>query len=198
MVTDLTLQLRAKPGPYACTQVGGIQTNYLIGLTYTGRRTMWVSVTDDPNQCVTGTNGEFIAGSAWAAADATKAIMSGAWPTPPPISCEGPSSARLSDVMVPAGSTSLTICAHRAHVITSNYNDLVSALNGLKSHRWIHECTNTGRPGTGYWLIFGYPAGPPATVDVNTGCRPQVENGSLQADSAGNVVSIIKRLGAGH
>lgn len=159
---------------------------------------MWASVIDDPNHCVTGTNEEFVAGSAWAAADAEKAFATGAWPPPPSISCHGPADDRLSDVMVPAGSTSLTICAHRAHVITSNYRDLVAALNGLKSHRRSHDCINTGRPGTDYRLIYGYSSGQPATVDVDTGCRPSVENGGLQADGTGNVMPIIKRLGAGH
>jgi hypothetical protein len=194
MVDELTLLPREISGrSFGCSQVGGLQFNYLIGLTYANHATMWVSVTDDPNQCVTGTNGEFATDSPFAGADATKALKSGTWPAPPPISCTGPQASRLTQRLVPAGSTSLTICGERTHVITSNYQTLVSTLNALKTHIWTTECVKA-KPGSDYQLIFGYPVGPTETVNVDAGCRPPIANGNIQADSTGGVVSIIKQL----
>jgi hypothetical protein len=196
LVSDLSLQPRAIPEA-GCSQVAGPQINYLIALTYARGRTMWVSITDDPSQCITGTNGEFVAASMSAAANATKTLVTGTWPASQPISCEGPHGNRLTQRLVPTGSTSLTICAQRTHVIKSNYRDLVSALNALPRHGWSGGCVNT-RPGADYQLIFGYPTGPPETVDVETGCQPPVTNGALQADTTGKVVPIIQRLTGGH
>lgn len=194
MVDELTLLPREIPGrSFGCSQVGGLQFNYLIGLTYVNHATMWVSVTDDPNQCVTGTNGEFATDSPLAGADATKALKSGTWPAAPPISCTGPQGSRLTQRLVPPGSTSLTICGQRTHVITSNHQTLVSALNALKTHIRTTECVKA-KPGFDYRLIFGYPVGPTEAINVDAGCRPPITNGNIQADSTGGVVSIIKQL----
>ena len=35
------------------------QTNYLIGLAYPGGARIWVSATDEPNGCISASNGEF-------------------------------------------------------------------------------------------------------------------------------------------
>lgn len=199
MVNELTWQPRGIPGrTYSCSQVGGPQFNYLIGLTYANHATMWVSVTDDPNWCVTGTNGEFATDSAFAGADATKAYRSGTWPTPRPANCQLALGGRLADSLVPAGSTSVTICGHTTHVITSNYQPLVTALNALKTHQSNRACSGEARPGAHYSLVFGFPVGPPDIVNVDTGCRPPIDNGTLQANTTGNVVSIIQQLGRRH
>lgn len=62
-LASLAGQLTWKPHsprqPIACTAVGGPQTNYLIGLAYPGGARIWVAATDEPNECVGASNGEF-------------------------------------------------------------------------------------------------------------------------------------------
>ena len=50
------------------------------------------------------------------------------------------------------------------------------------------------RPRRFYRLLFSYPEGPPVGVDILTGCYPEIDNYSLQANSASSIVPIIHRL----
>jgi len=121
--------------------MGGKQTNYLIGLTYPGGGRIWVAATQDPNDCVATSNGEF---SSFGVVGpiVSRAFTSGRWPARQPASCHryGQDIGRLGQhaAMVPAGSTSLIICTHTAHVFTAGYQALTTALNALPT-RPAHE-----------------------------------------------------------
>ncbi len=200
----LTWQPRRVPGQeIACTEMGGKQTNYLIGLTYYGGATVWVSATDDPNGCVGTTNGEF-ASSGVVRAQVSTAFTSGQWPAPKPVSCT-PSSqdaGRLGQdtVMVPAGSTSLTICGSKNRTLTSGYQGLITALNELPTRVSSRRCSaSAGGPGSygateNYRLLFSYPQGPQVLVNIFGGCVPPIDNLSLQANNASSIVPILQQL----
>ncbi len=63
----------------ACFTMGGPQVNYLIGLTYQGGGRLWVSATQDPNECVPSSNGEFTSFGVVGGL-VTEAFKSGRWP----------------------------------------------------------------------------------------------------------------------
>jgi hypothetical protein len=200
----LTWQPRRVPGQeIPCTDMGGRQTNYLIGLSYSGGATIWVSATDDPNACVGTTNGEF-ASSGVVGAEVSTAFTSGRWPAPKPASCH-PSSQDLGRLgqdtaMVPAGSTSLTICASKDRTLTSGYQGLVTALNQLPTRVSSRGCSaSSGGPESygateNYELLFSYPQGPQVAVNVISGCIPAIDSLYLQANSASSIVPILQQL----
>jgi hypothetical protein len=64
----------------------GPQTNYLIGLAYPGGARIWVAATDEPNECVATSNGEFTSSGIIGPA-VSKAFASGQWPARTPVSC---------------------------------------------------------------------------------------------------------------
>src|SRR5207248_9014621 len=86
LAAQLTWQPRRSTQPGPCTLVGGPQTNYLIGLTYPGGARIWVAATDDPNECVAASNGEFTSSGIIGPA-VSPAFASGRWPARPPVSC---------------------------------------------------------------------------------------------------------------
>ncbi|HLQ54822.1 MAG TPA: hypothetical protein VK162_11170 [Streptosporangiaceae bacterium] len=196
---QLTWQPRRRPGqPTACTLVGGKQTNYLIGLTYSGGGTIWVAATHDPNDCVSSSNGKF-ASFGVVGPRVSRAFASGRWPARQPVSCNRPGQdiGRLGQdtAMVPAGSTSLTICAPTARTLTSGYQTLVSALNSLPARPSTRSCSPTPRPSAPkYQLLFSYPQGPPVLVSIISGCHPEIDNLSLQSNSASSILPIIQQL----
>ena len=97
--------------------------------------------------------------------------------------------------MVPAGPTSLTICAPKAHrTITSGYQALARALDRLPTRISTHACSGSPGPGSYYELLFSYPQGPPVSVTVAVGCHPAIDNGGVQAASASSVMPIIRQL----
>ena len=104
--------------------------------------------------------------------------------------------------MVPAGSTALVICSPHARVIGSGYRALVSALNSLPARASTRSCTGrrpagarpASRPGRSYRLLFSYPQGPPVIVRILLGCYPEIDNLSLQADSAASIIPLIDKL----
>jgi len=150
---------------------------------------------DEPNLCVGGANGEFTADTGFAGRDVTKAYSTGVWPARQPANCRLPGGGRLGQdtTMVPAGVTSLTICTNSGRVIKSGYESLVSALNKLPISPSNGTCISHGH-GVTYQLLFSYPAGPPAVVDVASACSPPIDNLSAQADSTGSVLPIIQQL----
>jgi len=197
LAAQLSRQPRKIPGQQiACTLVGGRQTNYIIGLTYPGGGVVWVAATVDPNACVTTSNGEFTSFGRIGLLT-QRAFKTGLWPNRPRPSCKFWETGRLGQerAMVPAGVTSLLICtAHRVRMITSGYQPLVVRLNGLPKRPSIGGCSNTGRRGPYYRLLFSYPNGPPVWVDINVGCYPEIDNFSLQSNSASSVLPILSRL----
>jgi len=196
---QVTWQPRRVPGQQVfCTLMGGRQTNYLIRLTYPGGATIWVAATDEPNECVDASNGEFTS-SGIIGPDVSRAFASGRWPAPQPVSCARPRQdiGRLGQdtAMVPAGSTSLIICATKAHTLTSGYQPLVLALNRLPTRPSTRSCSPSPRPSAPmYQLLFSYPQGPPVSVFIISGCYPEIDNLGLQSNSASNILPVIQQL----
>jgi hypothetical protein len=196
---QLTWQPRRLPGQQTgCTLIGGPQTNYLIGLTYPGGATIWVAATDEPNECVNTSNGEFTSFGV-VGPDVSRAFASGRWPAPQLVSCTRPRQdiGRLGQdtAMVPAGSTSLTICASKAHTLTSGYQTLLSALNRLPTRPSTRSCSPSPRPSAPkYQLLFSYPEGPPVSVFITSGCHPEIDNLDLQSSSASSILPVIQQL----
>jgi hypothetical protein len=184
-----------------CAGVGGPQTNYLVGLTYPGGATIWVAATDDARECVAASNGEFTSDSL-IGHQVSEAFASGRWPARPPVSCQGATGRLGQDMaMVPAGTSSLTICTLKAQhalkadrTITSGYRALVQALDRLPTRLSTHLCSGSPSPGSYYVLLFSYPEGPPVRVAVTVGCRPAIDNNGVQAESASTVLPIIQQL----
>jgi len=184
-----------------CTLMGGPQTDYLIGLTYTGGGTVWVAAALDPNDCVGTSNGQFTSfGTVGPVVQ--RAFRSGRWPPRQRVSCTGPNLAAgrrgQETTMVPPGATSLVICAPAAHSIRSGYQALVAALDSLPTRLSTRQCSEVHRPSArsrrGYRLLFSYPAGPPVLVVIAAACYPAIDNLSLQANSASSILPIISRL----
>jgi hypothetical protein len=200
----LTWQPRGGPDQQLpCTLIGGKQTNYLIGLAYPGRGVVWVTTEDDPNHCFGSFNGEFMSFGVIGAI-VSKAFTSGRWPARQPDSCHGggPEVGRLGQdtALVPAGSTSLTICVHGGgRTFASGYQRLVLALNALRVRPSTHTCYHTtGRYGPFYQLVFAYRQGPAVDIMINSGCQPEIDNLSLQSESASTVLPIVTRLLRAH
>jgi hypothetical protein len=205
LAAQLSRQPRAPGHPIACTHVGGEQTNFLIGLAYRGGRRIWVAATDDPNSCVATSNGEFTSFGV-VGPTVTQAFTASRWPARQPAACPRPGlsggeTGRLGQeaVMVPPGSTSLTICGPAARTLTagltSGYQALASALNALPAWPSTRSCSGgPGPAGSFYELLFSYPQGPPVQVTIDGGCRPAIDNGSLQSPSARTILPIIQRL----
>ncbi len=194
---DLAWLPRLLPGQQIpCALVLGPQSNYLIGLAYRGGGRIWVSTTADLTGCVLTSNGDFTTfGNA--SAQAAKAVRMGRWPEPPrSVSCGSGGRLGQETVMVPAGSTSLTICAGRTvRILTSGYQGLVAALNALPARTSTWGCSS--KPpfhGQNYQLEFAYPQGPAVQVRVSPHCYPAIDNLSLQAYSAKAILPIIERL----
>ena len=196
---ELTWQPRKHPGQdFACTEVGGTQVNYLIGLTYPGRGRLWVAATRDPNDCVDSSNGEFTSFGVIGGL-VTRAFKSGRWPARHPASChDAGTGGRLGQdrAMVPPGATSVSICGgHGGPTLTSGYAGLAAALNALPAKASDRQCSMApGHHGRSYSLLFGYGEGPVVRVNVSSGCFPAIDNGSLQSGSARAIVPIISRL----
>jgi hypothetical protein len=183
---------------FVCPDVGGRQVNYLIGLTYRGGGRVWVAATQDPSGCTAASNGEFTS-SGLVGPTVSQAFASGRWPARQSTSCNrhGQDLGRLGQgtVMVPASSVSLTICAPAAHVLTSGYQALTSALNLLPARPSTNTCSGAGGPAAPFYqLLFSYPQGPPVQVTIADGCRPAINNSSLQSPSASTIEPIISHL----
>jgi hypothetical protein len=197
LASQLTWQPHRPRQPIACTLMGGPQTNYLIGLAYPGGAKIWVAATDEPNECVAASNGEFTSSGVIGPA-VSKAFASGRWPARTPVSCNRSyqDTGRLGQgaAMVPAGSTSVTICAPKARTVTTRYQGLVSALNRLPTRPSTHGCTGSPGPSGAYQIFFSYPEGPPVLVSILIGCHPAIDNGDLQATSASSVMPVVRQL----
>ncbi len=202
-LASLAGQLTWKPHsprqPIACTLVGGPQTNYLIGLAYPGGARIWVAATDEPNECVGASNGEFSSSGIIGPA-VSKAFASGRWPARTPVSCNRSYQdiGRLGQgtAMVPAGSTSVTICAPKcahthAHLRLPGpgLGAQPAADPPLDPRLFRHA-----RPFRAYEIFFSYPEGPPVLVSILIGCHPAIGNGDLQATSASSVVPVVRQL----
>jgi hypothetical protein len=200
LAAQLSWQARMLPGQqFFCAGVGGRQTNYLVGLRYSGGATVWVAATDEADECVTASNGEFTSTGTIGPA-VSKAFASGRWPVRPPVACNQPFQdiGRLGEdtAMVPAGTTSLTICTSgRARTFTSGYQAVVRALNRLPTQPSTGGCSPSPESAASmYQLLFSYPEGPLVSVDIAVGCYPEVGNLHLQSHGTGGVLPEIQQL----
>jgi hypothetical protein len=184
---------------FFCAGVGSSQTNYLIGLRYSGGATVWVAATDEADECVPASNGEFTT-TGTIGPEARKAFASGRWPARQAVSCNKSFQdiGRLGEdkAMVPAGSVSLTVCTPKAHTFTSGSQALIRALNRLPTQPSTGRCSPSPASSTPTWyaLYFSYPQGPPVLVEIAVGCYPEVGNLDLQSHSASTVLPIIRQL----
>jgi hypothetical protein len=197
LATQLSWKARSLHGQEIfCGGVGGPQTDYLIGLTYPGGGTMWVAVTDDA--CDAASNGEFTSARG-IGPDVGRAFTSGRWPAQRPASCNGAMDiGRLGEdrVLVPAGATSLTICASgKGRTFTSGYQAVARALDRLPTRPSSGFCSSSPKSSAPmYQLLFSYPEGPLVSVYVSAGCHPEVGGLDLQSASASTVMPIIQQL----
>jgi hypothetical protein len=193
---DLGWLPRLLPGQQIpCATVLGPQSNYLIGLAYRGGGRIWVSTSADSTGCVMTSNGEFTTfGNV--SAEAAKTVRTGRWPEPREVSCGRGGRLGQDKAMVPAGSTSLTICAGRVvRTVASGYQGLVAALNAMPARTSTWGCSS--KPpfhGQNYVLEFAYSQGPAVQVRVSPYCYPAIDNLSLQAYSARTILPIIEQL----
>jgi hypothetical protein len=197
LAAQLSWQGRRLPGQkFFCAGVGGPQTNYLIGLTYSGG-TMWVAATDDA--CIPASNGEFTSTGA-IGPEVSKAFSSGRWPVRQPAACNKSFQdiGRLGEdvAMVPAGATSLTICTSgKARTFTSGYQAVVGALNRLPTRPSTGMCSPSPESSASmYQLLFSYPEGPLVSIDIAIGCYPEIGGLDLQSYRASSVLPIIQQL----
>jgi hypothetical protein len=97
--------------------------------------------------------------------------------------------------MVPAGSTSLIICAPKAQrTIISGHQSLVRALDQLPTRVSTHTCSGSPGPGSYYQLLFSYREGPAVSVRITLGCQPAIDSGDLQSASASSVMPLVQEL----
>jgi hypothetical protein len=175
---------------------------YMMALSYPGG-TMWLAI---PGQhCDGASNGKFVAHNLMDYAHA--AYRTGRWSRPgPPLIMGGcPQTAgRLGqqDRFVPEHPVSVQLCRRGKHspTVTAKQGDLArltAELNRLPTTPWgyANQCgPSGGQPSASYVLTFSYRVGPSVQVEIQEGCRPEVDNGNLQADSASSVLPLVHQL----
>jgi hypothetical protein len=202
-----------KPGgqPMMCTDMGGPQTNYLLGLTYPDG-TEWVSATDEPNGCVGTTNGDFNSLSN-AGAQVGASFAAGSWqpaPTramglPPAAPCLGEATGRRGQEsqMVPGQPSEVLVCRSVHDVVnptwqtwtsTTGVGTLAAALNAPAARVSSNGCQQDAHPAEFYEVLFRYATGPPVLVRVDERCAPSVDNGSLQSTASATLIPLLISL----
>jgi hypothetical protein len=199
---DLAWLPPAHPDKQPCASFAALTDGeyYLMALSYPGG-TMWLSMPG--NHCLGASNGAFLVHNlrlqAWSAS------LGAGWKPLPPTGPDGcpQTSGRLGqqDRLVPERPVSVELCQPGMQLITvtakqSDVAQLTAELNRLPATSWGYEsqCGSAGTPSARYLLTFRYRVGPPVQVDIQEGCHPEVDNGSLQADDAGAVLTLVKRL----
>ncbi|MEO5746127.1 MAG: hypothetical protein ABIQ53_16280, partial [Terracoccus sp.] len=191
------------PGP--CTLMIRNESVYLVGALYGADSTaaVWVAAKSDANVCSPATNGEFVARNG--VGNVVESIVNGpdTDPLPSTDSVCSASLGRLGDdrSLAPQGAPRVTVCrpGRNSRIPTALDADqsakVVAALRALSTSPSTHVCS----PADGaqnsrqraFRLVLRYPTGPPAEVDVDPGCRPEVIGSGLQADDASGVVKLI-------
>lgn len=204
IATDLSWVPRLIPTQFRhCNWMFGSADRYLLGLNYP-LGLVWVSVGADPGRCIGATNGSFTTpvnlGSQVAAS-----FAAGHW-TPVPTSsaapCSGSPYGRLGEdqQLVPAGASSVTVCAadhgvpHSSRHYVRGFGGLVAALNALpvwtKFDRYYSPAY--GPDEAPYYLRFSYPTGPDVVISIVPGTEFPISNGIIQTSSAGSVVDLVQ------
>ncbi|WP_436758316.1 hypothetical protein [Streptosporangium sp. V21-05] len=189
---------------HGCTLMGGPMTNYLIRFAYPDGRALWVGGAEEVNRCGRITNGTASSNS-YVGPAITTAYEDGIWrPVPPEDPCRGPGDRRGQDeLMVPGRPGRLTVCRDATYVrppYRKRHNRdiaraLAAMLNSLDTVPSENTCQGLGgAPQRGIRLIFDYPQGPAAAVNISMNCAPAVNNGLLQADLDDPVRDQILRL----
>ncbi len=192
----------------ACGAVGGPETDFLLGLTYDDG-VLWIHSAQDPDDCTPTTNGAFTAlgndGAQFAAV-----LSAGHWVPAPPSpndgSCGGDGRWGQQLDMVPAGATGADICPPTStaarHVLAhSDIDALVAVLNTGKTSVSTQSCVEDIDPKTKQpvnpefsSIRFTYPQGPAVVVRIAPGCRPSIENGSLQTADATAALQVLDTI----
>jgi hypothetical protein len=183
---------------------------YLLGLTYLDG-VEWISTVDSVCSPTPTTNGSFDS-SALLATELQLAYRSGSWPTPDPRrAClpRGMGRRGQQSSVVPDGYSSLDVCRTTAGTdvtaeirpSSGDTHDIVAALNALPTSPMTGpgDCFGwyaSGAEDVGYRLVFHYPIGADAAVDVETGpdCHPPISNGSLQSSDLSALLPLLERL----
>lgn len=193
------------PGP--CTLMARNESVFLVGALYGADSTaaVWVAAKSDANACSPATNGEFVARNG--VGNVVESIVAGPGtdPLPSTDSVCSASLGRLGDdrSLAPQGAPRVTVCrpGRDSEIPTALDADrsaqVVAALRALSTDPSTHVCS----PADGaqnsrqraFRLVLRYPTGPPAEVEVQPGCRPEVIGSGLQADGGSGVVKLVEQ-----
>lgn len=182
---------------------------YLLGLTYLDG-VEWISTVESVCSPTPATNGSYDS-SALLATNLELAYKSGSWPTPDPNgTClpRGLGRSGQETSFVPDGYSSLDVCrtagsdvVAQAHPSSGEAQEVVATLDGLPTSpmRSAGDCFGwyaSEEDDIGYRLVFHYPVGADAVVQVETSenCHPPISNGSLQSSELADVVPLLERL----
>ena len=213
LATELSWLPRKFPGQdHPCTLVGSsFRDNYLMGLSYPGGGTVWVST---GRECVDTSNGSYTT-QASLGSQVGASYEAGAWVhaplsnVPSPDPCATPLSGRRGEetALVPAQPVSVIVCeqgskigsTYRSWAVPSGFEPLVAALDALpiKPSSWSCNSWVSGTRSAMYELKFHYATGPDAFVRIMPGCRPGVDNYVVASDDASTVVPLVQQLIAG-
>ncbi len=169
-----------------CQQPGGQRRAYLLRLTYPDG-VVWVSTVTDPGGCATAGNGAFVAG-AYVGARLDASYAAGAWTAPPARTpagpCDGgdPGRAGQEGALVPGEPTALRVC--NGQTVRDLPDDVLAQVREVLSDPVAEPaqaiCAQP-RPGADRLLQVRYRSGPVVLLRLTPGCRPDITNGSLQA-----------------
>jgi hypothetical protein len=182
---------------------------YLLGLTYLDG-VEWINTVENLCSPTPTTNGSYDS-SALLATDLRRAYQSGSWPTPETSGkcvARGIGRTGQETSLVPDGYSSLDVCkmidvdvVAEAHPDDGETHDVVAALNALPTGPMTSPggCGGwyaSGDDDVGYRLVFHYPVGADAVVNVETSknCDPPISNGSLQSSDLTSVVPRLEHL----
>ncbi len=218
LAAELSWLPRKFPGQdHPCTLVGSLfKDNYLMGLSYPGGGTVWVSTQREPNDCLDTSNGSYTT-QVNLGRQVGASYEAGGWvevpdrfaQDPNPDPCATSASGRRGEetALVPAQPVSVIVCeqgskigsTYRSWAVPSGFEPLVAALDALpiKPSSWSCNSWVSGTRSAMYELKFHYATGPDAFVRIMPGCRPGVDNYVVASDDASTVVPLVQQLIAG-
>ena len=216
LAAELSWLPRKFPGQgHGCSAVGNrFVDNYLMGLSYPGGGTVWVSTQWEANDCLDSSNGSYTTqanlgrqvGASYEAGGWVEAPLSH---VPSPDPCATSLSGRRGEEtgLVPAQPVSVIVCeqgselgsTYQSWAAAIGFEPLVAALNALpvRPSSWSCDSLVPGTRSAMYELKFHYATGPDVFVRIMPGCRPAVDNYVVAADDASSVVPLVQQLIAG-